>query len=86
MRARLNWASTSLTRRARWCIARRLYELIQYTPSTEKVGAVPLLIFPPWINRFYILDLGEQKSFVKWAVDQGLSVFLVSWKSGDESR
>ncbi len=62
-----------------------LYELIQYTPSTEKVGAVPLLIFPPWINRFYILDLGEQKSFVKWAVDQGLSVFLVSWKSGDES-
>lgn len=60
-----------------------LYELIHYAPTTETVGAVPLLIFPPWINRFYILDLGEQKSFVKWAVDQGLSVFLVSWKSAD---
>jgi polyhydroxyalkanoate synthase len=46
---------------------------------------VPLVIFPPWINRFYILDLSPQKSFIRWAVDQGLSVFVVSWKSADES-
>ena len=62
-----------------------LYQLIQYNPSTEKVLSVPLVIFPPWINRFYILDLNEKKSFVKWAVDQGLTVFMVSWKSADAS-
>lgn len=63
----------------------RLYQLIQYSPSTEEVLEVPLVIFPPWINRFYILDLNPRKSFVKWAVDQGLTVFMVSWKSADES-
>ena len=63
----------------------RLYQLIQYSPATEKVLEVPLVIFPPWINRFYILDLNPKKSFVKWAVDQGLTVFMVSWKSADES-
>ncbi len=62
-----------------------LFQLIQYTPTTDKVLSVPLVIFPPWINRFYILDLNEKKSFVKWAVDQGLSVFMVSWKSADAS-
>ena len=62
-----------------------LYQLIQYSPSTEDVLAVPLVIFPPWINRFYILDLTPKKSFVKWAVDQGISVFVVSWKSADAS-
>ena len=62
-----------------------LYQLIQYTPTTETVGAVPLIIFPPWINRFYILDLNARKSFVAWAVAQGLTVFMVSWKSADES-
>lgn len=62
-----------------------MYQLIQYAPSTDKVDAVPLVIFPPWINRFYILDLNEKKSFVKWAVDQGITVFIVSWKSADES-
>ncbi len=62
-----------------------LFQLIQYTPTTPKVLAVPLVIFPPWINRFYILDLNEKKSFVKWAVDQGVSVFMVSWKSADAS-
>jgi polyhydroxyalkanoate synthase len=62
-----------------------LYQLIQYTPTTPKVQAVPLLIFPPWINRFYILDLNPEKSFVKWALDQGISVFMVSWQSADES-
>jgi polyhydroxyalkanoate synthase len=62
-----------------------LYQLIQYTPTTKEVLAVPLLIFPPWINRFYILDLNPAKSFVAWAVEQGLSVFMVSWKSADAS-
>ena len=62
-----------------------LYQLIHYTPSTETVLEVPLIIFPPWINRFYILDLTPKKSFIKWAVDQGLSVFVVSRKSADES-
>ncbi len=62
-----------------------IYQLIHYTPTTEDVLAVPLVIFPPWINRFYILDLNPAKSFVKWAVEQGLSVFMVSWKSADTS-
>ena len=62
-----------------------LYQLIQYTPTTEKVMTTPVVIFPPWINRFYILDLSPEKSFVKWCVDNGLSLFMVSWKSADES-
>lgn len=62
-----------------------LYQLIQYAPTTEQVFATPLLIFPPWINRFYILDLNPEKSFIRWAVDQGLTVFVVSWKSADSS-
>ena len=60
-----------------------LYQLIQYTPTTETVLATPLVIFPPWINRFYILDLNAKKSFVRWAVEQGVTVFMVSWKSAD---
>ncbi|WP_375395512.1 PHA/PHB synthase family protein [uncultured Sphingomonas sp.] len=62
-----------------------LYELIQYAPATDAVLATPLVIFPPWINRFYILDLTPEKSFIRWAVDQGLTVFMVSWKSADAS-
>jgi polyhydroxyalkanoate synthase subunit PhaC len=62
-----------------------LYELIQYSPATETVLQIPLVIFPPWINRFYILDLTAEKSFIKWSVDQGISVFVVSWKSADAS-
>ena len=62
-----------------------LYQLIQYTPVTEKVLETPLVIFPPWINRFYILDLTPEKSFVRWCVEQGISLFMVSWKSADES-
>lgn len=62
-----------------------LYQLIQYSPTTASVLEVPLVIFPPWINRFYILDLSPQKSFIRWAVEQGLTVFVVSWKSADES-
>ena len=62
-----------------------LYQLIQYTPTTDEVLATPVVIFPPWINRFYILDLSPEKSFVKWCVDNGISLFMVSWKSADES-
>ncbi|MDF1726568.1 MAG: class I poly(R)-hydroxyalkanoic acid synthase [Sulfitobacter sp.] len=63
----------------------RMFELIQYTPSTEKVYKTPLLVFPPWINKFYILDLKAQNSFVKWVVDQGYSLFMVSWVNPDSS-
>jgi len=62
-----------------------LYQLIHYAPTTTEVFETPLIIFPPWINRFYILDLNEEKSFVRWAVAQGQSVFMVSWKSADAS-
>ena len=62
-----------------------LYQLIQYSPTTDEVYETPLIIFPPWINRFYILDLNEKKSFIRWAVAQGLTVFVVSWKSADET-
>jgi polyhydroxyalkanoate synthase len=60
-----------------------LYELIQYSPTTDTVLAVPLVIFPPWINRFYILDLNPEKSLIRWCVEQGITVFMVSWKSAD---
>ena len=62
-----------------------LYQLIQYTPTTPEVLTTPVVIFPPWINRFYILDLTAEKSFVRWCVDNGISLFMVSWKSADES-
>jgi polyhydroxyalkanoate synthase subunit PhaC len=62
-----------------------LYQLIHYMPMTETVLETPLVIFPPWINRFYILDLNPEKSFIKWALEQGVSVFIVSWKSADAS-
>ncbi len=63
----------------------RLFQLIQYAPVTETVFATPLLIFPPWINKFYILDLTPEKSFIRWAVAAGLTVFVVSWKNADAS-
>jgi polyhydroxyalkanoate synthase subunit PhaC len=62
-----------------------LYQLIQYTPTTDEVLETPVVVFPPWINRFYILDLSPEKSFVKWCVDNGILLFMVSWKSADES-
>ena len=60
-------------------------QLIQYTPTTERVHSVPLLIVPPWINKFYILDLTPPKSFIKWVVDQGFTTFVVSWVNPDET-
>jgi polyhydroxyalkanoate synthase len=63
----------------------RMFQLIQYAPTTENVLETPLVVFPPWINRFYILDLTPEKSFVKWCVGEGVSLFMVSWKSADES-
>ena len=63
----------------------RMFELIQYTPTTEKVHATPLLVFPPWINKFYILDLKPANSLIKWIVDQGFTLFVVSWVNPDAS-
>lgn len=62
----------------------RVFELLQYEPTTEKVHEVPLLIFPPWINKFYILDLQPKNSMIKWLTDKGHTVFLVSWVNPDE--
>jgi poly[(R)-3-hydroxyalkanoate] polymerase subunit PhaC len=61
-----------------------LMQLVQYQPSTKEVYRRPLLIIPPWINKFYILDLRENNSFIKWAVDQGHTVFVISWVNPDE--
>ncbi len=63
----------------------RLMELIQYAPTTDKVHQRPLIIFPPWINKFYILDLREENSLIKWIVDQGFTLFVVSWVNPDAS-
>jgi polyhydroxyalkanoate synthase len=60
-----------------------LMQLIQYAPSTASVLKRPLLIVPPWINKYYVLDLTPEKSFIKWCVDQGLTVFCVSWVNPD---
>ncbi len=62
-----------------------LYELIQYKPVTDQVFETPLLIFPPWINKFYILDLKPQNSLIKWLTEQGHTLFIVSWKNPDHS-
>lgn len=62
-----------------------LFELIQYSPNTETVHQVPLLIFPPWINKFYILDLQPKNSMIRWLVNRGHTVFLVSWVNPDEA-
>ena len=62
------------------------FELIQYAPTRAETHEYPLIIFPPWINKFYILDLNAKKSFVKWAVDQGLTVFIVSWVNANEAQ
>jgi polyhydroxyalkanoate synthase len=61
-----------------------LMQLIQYEPATENVLRTPLLIVPPWINKFYILDLRPEKSLIKWCVDQGITVFVISWVNPDK--
>jgi len=61
-----------------------IMQLIQYAPATEEVHEVPLLIVPPWINKFYILDLKPENSFIKWATEQGYTVFVISWVNPDE--
>ena len=61
-----------------------LMQLIQYRPSTQEVRRRPLLIVPPWINKFYVLDLQPKNSFIKWAVDQGHTLFVISWVNPDQ--
>ncbi len=63
----------------------RMFELIQYSPTTETVHETPLLIFPPWINKYYIMDLKPQNSLIRWIVDQGYTLFIVSWINPDAS-
>src|SRR3546814_15256007 len=62
-----------------------LMQLIQYAPATEEVHKRPLLIIPPWINKYYILDLRPKNSFIRWAVEQGPTVFVLSWVNPDEA-
>ncbi len=63
----------------------RMFQLIQYAPTTETVHEIPLVIIPPWINKFYILDLKEKNSFIKFAAGQGFTVYVVSWVNPDAS-
>ncbi len=62
----------------------QLVEILQYEPATKKVLKRPLLVVPPWINKFYILDLNPKRSFIRWAVEQGHTVFVISWVNPDE--
>ncbi|EGK15407.1 poly-beta-hydroxybutyrate polymerase [Psychrobacter sp. 1501(2011)] len=63
----------------------RMFELIQYTPTTELVNKRPLLIVPPWINKFYIVDLKQEKSYIRWALNEGHNVFIISWVNPDQN-
>ncbi|MBS0123894.1 PHA/PHB synthase family protein [Thetidibacter halocola] len=63
----------------------RMMELIQYSPTTEQVHETPVVLFPPWINKFYILDLKPSNSLIRWVVDQGYTLFVVSWINPDKS-
>ncbi len=63
----------------------KMFELIQYAPTTEKVHQTPIVVFPPWINKFYIMDLKPTNSLIKWIVEQGFTLFMVSWVNPDSS-
>lgn len=63
-----------------------VFELLQYAPSTPETFEYPLLIVPPWINKFYILDLTPQKSYIKWCVDNGITVFVMSWVNASDAQ
>ncbi len=63
----------------------RMFELIQYAPKTEKVHRTPLIVFPPWINKFYVMDLKPKSSLINWIVEQGYTLFVVSWVNPDAS-
>ena len=63
-----------------------MMELIQYSPSTEQVQKLPLLLVPPWVNKYYLFDLQKKTSFIQWAVDQGFTVFAISWVNPDASH
>jgi len=64
----------------------RMMELIQYKPATETVHETPIVLFPPWINKFYVLDLKAQNSLIKWVTEQGYTLFVVSWVNADDSH
>lgn len=64
----------------------QMMELIQYRPATETVHDIPIVLFPPWINKFYILDLKAQNSLIKWITEQGYTLFVVSWVNPDASH
>ncbi len=63
----------------------RMFELLQYEPSTKTVNSIPLLLVPPWINKYYVLDLQPENSFIKWLTGQGHTVFVMSWVNPDET-
>ena len=63
-----------------------MMELIQFDSTTEQVQKIPVLLIPPWVNKYYLFDLREKSSFIKWAVDQGFTVFAISWVNPDESQ
>ncbi len=63
----------------------RMFQLVQYAPSTSEVLKLPLLVVPPWINKYYIMDLQPNNSLIKWLVDRGCTVFVISWVNPDES-
>src|SRR5439155_8370201 len=61
-----------------------LIQLLQFTPTTQEVFEIPLLIFPPWINKYYILDLRPENSMIRWLASQGITVFVTSWVNPDQ--